>query len=1233
MQESEMRSERKHTVKQMEEILLFIYVMAISCQIFVDKSSRLLYFAGNMGWCLAGAGIFVVTGYKAVLYLQGEITRRELLLQGLMYYGLYVLTGVGRFVLIDQGSFWDDMMRVVAFVSVPKFSEVFFTIAVLLIVCAFGKKLISLLCARKRIAWLVAVAGFCLIFLSQTQIRYPLVTMWIGGDSFRCLPVLVYLGYFLLGCGMAQRQELKAGRVLVAAGLVYTIVLVLWHRSALIKAMDFPLHYWEVLLPAGLLAILFVLLKQPETEKMCSRVREKIFGQEKQGDMVLQTAVFLLLVHLLRGMGQVKKCSDLRTIAICLVCFLLSVLCLRLIKAVQTKGVRGFCRGHRKLCYTVLYTLGFCLVFSLVYLPFLENNASLIWRRDGISQYFPRAMYYAKYVRETIEQFLQGNFNVKMYDFTLGMGDSTPVKLEPLYWLHALFAPEDMETGYAFVMVVRMYLSGLSISALLLYLKKSWKITWICSYIYCFSGYVLYACTRHAQFMVPFILLPLLVIAVEEILRKKKWVMGCILIALSLLCSYYFLYMNTIALFVYFIVRYACMPKEQKTWKNFWSYIGCFAGAYILGIGMGSMTIFTSLFNYFGSARTGSGNIAAESLWYYKKDWLNDLYMQLIAPGEGLGYWMKLGFVPVTLLALVALFLRKKKKELKICTVACLIGLVFPAFAYLMSGFGSVTNRWLYMLALVLTLATAEFLSMIPSLTKRELSVLLLAIVPYFVLAMFYSRYDTVFFLKGLGMLLMTYIVVILSSKTVGILSSRQMLTVMSVLIVLGLAMNGDMLFGTNGSAVTEEYAERGKAVEEAEDTPLKACVDLDDDSFYRVTEQSLGMYNYCAASALGVNSISYFNSTMNGLLLEFDSLMGNGRSCMVYQSDLNNRTMLNALAAVKYYGAVDDETAEAFLPYGYELQEKKVIDDKAYAVYKTDATLPLAYSYDHVMTMDELLAHPVEERQELLLKNAVVEDTTELTGSYKETAHAVTGYEIQPKDILLDEVTWDGKDIVGADNGKVTFVLDKIPNAEIYFVFKGTTTPTVEGRDTTLLGIKGEKGDYEYRIRPEENIYHMDFEKYMINFGYSKEGVDSVTLQFWGSGILNLDDWMLWCQPMDTYEEDLHELKAQTLENIVMENNRIRGTISADTDKLLTFSIPYQKGWSATVDGVRVPLVKTNIMYTGLEITPGEHEVVLQYEMPGIRPGLLVTGISVAIFAGILIFGVVRKKEKQIRK
>ena len=1228
-----MRTERTHTVKRMEDILLFVYTMAMGCQMFAVKTSRLMQLLGNMGWCLAGAGIFVVAGYRAALYLQGEMTRREILQYALKYYGLCVLTGFGRFVIIDHGDVWDDLIRVTTFISVPKLAELFFTATMLFLLVVVGKPVLNVLMKRRWLAALLAVAGFFLVFVPQNAIRYPVVTLWIGGDCYRCLSILVYLGYFVAGWYLAGEHRLLKQNVALGAGLVYTLVMVFWHRGALVKKMEFPVRYWVVLLPAGLLLVLFILLSQKKTAAVWKKLCEKLYGTKTKEYIYLKTVILLLVLHLIRGVLQVQKCSSLRTIVLCLLCWIISVLCTRVIISLRREGVRAMAGRHKKLCFLVLYTIGFAGVFCLVYMQFLEHGVSLIWRRDAISQYFPKSIYFSKYIREMLHDLLQGDFVLRMYDFSMGMGDSVPVKLEPLYWLHALFAPDDMETGYEVVMILRMYLSGLSVSAMFLYFKRSWKITWLCSYIYCFSGYAVYACTRHAQFMVPFILLPLLAIAVEQILRKKKWYFGCIMITVSMLCSYYFLYMNTIALVVYFLVRYACMPKENKSFKAFWSYIGCFAIAYVLGIGMGSMTIFTSLFNYFGSDRAGSGNVQAASLLYYKKDWLHDVYMSFATPNEGLGYWVNLSFVAICFFAVVVLFLRKGKKELKICLSICLVGLMFPAFAYFMSGFGNVTNRWLYILVLLVTVAVAETFSWLPSLTVREVKILGAALLPGICMALFYSRYAEGVYQKSLVLLLLTYLVIVFSMDRVAILGSKQAKAALCVLIFAGLAVQGDMLFGANGADLVEEYAVKGDAVAEAENAAIKGCTAIDDDSFYRVTEAETDTYNYCASAALGLNSVSYFNSTMNGLILEFDRLLGNGRSSKVYQSDLNNRTMLNALAAVKYYGAHNDEHAEDMLPYGYAKLQEPVVDGDEYVVYGTEATLPLAYSYTNVMTMSEFLKQPLEERQELLLKNAVVEDEEQLTGAYTAADTLTTGYEITPKEILLEDATWEDHVVTGEADGTVTFTVDPVPNSELYFVFKGTTVPMQEGRDTTLLKVKSENGDYEYRIRPEENIYYMAFEKYMLNTGYSKDGLDSFTIQFLGKGQLDLDDWMIWCQPMDTYEQDLQALKEDSLENISVEKNMIHGTISAKQDKVLTFSIPYQKGWTAYVDGEKQPLHKVNIMYTGLEITAGQHDIVLTYEMPGVHYGVVVTAGSIVLFVLILVGSALVKKKKQAHR
>lgn len=68
-------------------------------------------------------------------------------------------------------------------------------------------------------------------------------------------------------------------------------------------------------------------------------------------------------------------------------------------------------------------------------------------------------------------------------------------------------------------------------------------------------------------------------------------------------------------------------------------------------------------------------------------------------------------------------------------------------------------------------------------------------------------------------------------------------------------------------------------------------------------------------------------------------------------------------------------------------------------------------------------------------------------------------------------------------------------------------------------------------------------------------------------------------------------------------------------------------------MDGEKTELVKTNIMYTGLEIEPGEHEIELRYEMPGVKYGIVVTALSVSIFVLIVIGSAIVRKRKEQRR
>lgn len=60
--------------------------------------------------------------------------------------------------------------------------------------------------------------------------------------------------------------------------------------------------------------------------------------------------------------------------------------------------------------------------------------------------------------------------------------------------------------------------------------------------------------------------------------------------------------------------------------------------------------------------------------------------------------------------------------------------------------------------------------------------------------------------------------------------------------------------------------------------------------------------------------------------------------------------------------------------------------------------------------------------------------------------------------------------------------------------------------------------------------------------------------------------------------------------------------------------------GWTATVDGESTPIVEANGLYIGVRVPPGATEVQLRYQAPGLRPGLLVSALSLLALVALVV-------------
>jgi hypothetical protein len=80
--------------------------------------------------------------------------------------------------------------------------------------------------------------------------------------------------------------------------------------------------------------------------------------------------------------------------------------------------------------------------------------------------------------------------------------------------------------------------------------------------------------------------------------------------------------------------------------------------------------------------------------------------------------------------------------------------------------------------------------------------------------------------------------------------------------------------------------------------------------------------------------------------------------------------------------------------------------------------------------------------------------------------------------------------------------------------------------------------------------------------------------------------------------------------------------TVDAEAPALLVVRDGHAPGWRAWVDGVSAPVARVEGHYRAVPVAAGSHRVRLSYQPPGLRPGLALMAVSLAVGGLLLLRG-----------
>ncbi|MBP2098153.1 YfhO family protein [Enterococcus rivorum] len=313
-----------------------------------------------------------------------------------------------------------------------------------------------------------------------------------------------------------------------------------------------------------------------------------------------------------------------------------------------------------------------------------------------------------------------------------------------------------------------------------------------------------------------------------------------------------------------------------------------------------------------------------------------------------------------------------------------------------------------------------------------------------------------------------------------------------------------------------------------------------------------------------------------------------------------NNTLIMDALLGVRYNLAKNDP-----MKFGFT----KVATSGAYQLYENNFALPLGILTDKG-----------------IYKKDAVRNQTSLLNYLSEEKHSFIQF-TEPKEVSKENVVieTEGDFVYYSEE---TVGEEKVLNWTVSVPANTQAYLSLYAEDTAMMN----DAKAEITVNGISREYDMKKVNQYYNLGYYQEATKiPVKVIFRGTPVIRILKPDVLLLDTQAFEKTIGRIQKKGVE--VKENGRkVAATVQLDQEQVLLTTIPYDKGWTATIDGKKVEIPAFKQAFLTLPIPAGKHKIEFIFLPQGFKVGASLFFISISSF-GIYQHFLKKSKKDQTKR